>query len=995
MALTFELLREDDLLALRVGTENLSLDTHTADKPLLVRADPAKPAYLTFEFPPQSIAEKAYYEVAAHVVNPANPAAGDDPLDPAGSVPGMMAGGSRLVFKLPTAIKHIPFNINALLDWARWDLVLSPTALGEPLPPPISAPTATQTALELPYRLILSPANRVAWVHATKPVTHAGRTELWHTRAGRYAPSSSAGAPRRIIEADDQHTVPLRAIWSPDFRDHGPLPGDGPWLAALSPRDRAQLVMLTSGTDGYYVKQGGGTNIPWTPKPVQASRLFLSTLGAWLTSRGTWSTQPTYLIVRDGRPSEQTLDISEWDHLATMGRDHYVKVVYEGYLYPLGHRAALVKVTERKVVPANGTTVTYPTAYLKQHMYVIVREPIKSYGSAPYEFAGREVPFWKSVRLRTLLTPDIDKPVPLYSGAVTATSFWINVGGAGYPFHGTATDLAGTGIDFEGPLVFVDRTETRYDLVQQAYAAATITARAFSVSGHKVAYANPADGDVSLKTTGLLFDTQLLQNPPYPQAPFVPTLALAEIAVPVLEAIMGTSDPVAIALYSGYLHNGLDPHAGVFATVVGTQPALTFSAEQAGGFATPNLQVTALSARKGLVAGDPDDAAAGVIQPAAFFPDTAAQLFSTVPLSALIPVDAQGKAPADTNAPEIRTQLLPNARHPTTLVTKVSWTPQLKSYDTPVFSVDFQSTAALTLSAKVTRSLTNNTASAEIKGELTHFSVTLAEVATLQFDSLQFSSKSGQKMHVKADLPANGPITFTGPLSFVQRLAEILPPGLFGAKGPSLQLLSDRIRVTYTFGLPPISVGVLSLEHISIMSGVDLPYFDGKPAFEFAFASRGSPFLITVECLGGGGFVHLVIDTHEVQMVEGALEFGGEFSLDLGVASGGVSIMAGIYFQLTDTSSDITGFVDVKGEVSVLGIISISLELNLSLSWQDHNGKQVVAGRATLTVAVHILFFSASVQISMEKRFGSSNGDPRLGAVLTPAGWADYAAAFA
>jgi hypothetical protein len=277
---------------------------------------------------------------------------------------------------------------------------------------------------------------------------------------------------------------------------------------------------------------------------------------------------------------------------------------------------------------------------------------------------------------------------------------------------------------------------------------------------------------------------------------------------------------------------------------------------------------------------------------------------------------------------------------------------------------------------------------------LTNFSATLADVATIQFNSLKFNSSSGQKMSVKADLPDN-PISFSGPLSFVQKLAEILPPGLFGAKGPSLQLLSDRIRVTYTFGLPPISVGVLSLEHISIMSGVDLPYFDGKPAFEFAFASRGSPFLITVECLGGGGFVHLVVDTHEVQMVEGALEFGGQFSLDLGVASGGVSIMAGIYFQLTDTSSDITGFVDVKGEVSVLGIISISLELYLSLSWQESNGKHVVEGRATLTVSIKILFFSASVQISMEKSFGSSSGDPRLGAVLTAAGWAEYAAAFA
>jgi hypothetical protein len=234
-----------------------------------------------------------------------------------------------------------------------------------------------------------------------------------------------------------------------------------------------------------------------------------------------------------------------------------------------------------------------------------------------------------------------------------------------------------------------------------------------------------------------------------------------------------------------------------------------------------------------------------------------------------------------------------------------------------------------------------------------------------------------------------------GALSFLQTLSDILPPGIFGSKGPSLDLLPDRIRITYTLGLPPLSVGVFSLEHISIMTGLDLPYLDGKPAFEFAFASRGSPFLILVECLGGGGFVHLVIDADGVEMVEGALEFGGEFSLDLGVASGGVHILAGIYFQLTGTSTTLTGFLDVGGEVSVLGIISISLDLNLSFTYQEKNGKKMIQGRATLTVSIRILFFSASVQISMEKSYGSTAGDPRIADVLSLGDWQAYAAAFA
>ena len=130
-------------------------------------------------------------------------------------------------------------------------------------------------------------------------------------------------------------------------------------------------------------------------------------------------------------------------------------------------------------------------------------------------------------------------------------------------------------------------------------------------------------------------------------------------------------------------------------------------------------------------------------------------------------------------------------------------------------------------------------------------------------------------------------------------------------------------------------------------------------------------------------------------MVEGSLEFGGEFSIDLGVASGSVHAMAGIYFKLAGTSSTITGFVDIGGEVSVLGIISVSIDLNLSLSYQTSNGKSMVQGRATLTIGVHIIFFSISVSVSVERSFGSDSGDPRVDQLLTAQDWSDYAAAYA
>jgi hypothetical protein len=104
--------------------------------------------------------------------------------------------------------------------------------------------------------------------------------------------------------------------------------------------------------------------------------------------------------------------------------------------------------------------------------------------------------------------------------------------------------------------------------------------------------------------------------------------------------------------------------------------------------------------------------------------------------------------------------------------------------------------------------------------------------------------------------------------------------------------------------------------------------------------------------------------------------------------------MAGIYFQLKGSSSDLTGFLDIGGELSVLGIVSISVDLNLSLSWQHSPDGDVIQGRATLTVSIHILFFSASVQLSVERSFRAGGGDPTVAQLMTADDWHEYAESF-
>ena len=123
--------------------------------------------------------------------------------------------------------------------------MVSTVAEGQPSSLPITEPGPLETALELPYRLILSPGNGAAWVNSLAPVTYAGRTELWHTRLAKLVKvTANKKVTTSFQEASPQKPIALRAIWSPDFQDHEALPShsldDSPFLtlAPLTARDR-------------------------------------------------------------------------------------------------------------------------------------------------------------------------------------------------------------------------------------------------------------------------------------------------------------------------------------------------------------------------------------------------------------------------------------------------------------------------------------------------------------------------------------------------------------------------------------------------------------------------------------------------------------------------------------------------------------------------------------------------------------------------------------
>jgi hypothetical protein len=155
-----DLVRPDDLLALHVDGYNLHV-VPGDDTPTIDRIDAAKDAFLVVTFPPQNIAETAYFETTGTNEPPLPPGIPAPPagFPPAGSPPppgrtgARLARFSRLVFRAPAgaALTPIAYSIEGLLDWSGLDLAVS--ALAD-LPP---APSAAQIAGPLPSR------SRVPW----------------------------------------------------------------------------------------------------------------------------------------------------------------------------------------------------------------------------------------------------------------------------------------------------------------------------------------------------------------------------------------------------------------------------------------------------------------------------------------------------------------------------------------------------------------------------------------------------------------------------------------------------------------------------------------------------------------------------------------------------------------------------------------------------------------------------------------------------------------
>ena len=468
-----------------------------------------------------------------------------------------------------------------------------------------------------------------------------------------------------------------------------------------------------------------------------------------------------------------------------------------------------------------------------------------------------------------------------------------------------------------------------------------------------------------------------------------------------MRSLLGTNTPSTVTWEPTYISpaagNSLGNAGEVFLKLDPAQiPALVFDRTRSGGLVAPNIRITGLSRAFGPVDADTTNGVQpdGSLLNGKFAPQIFADTVKI--LGGLALQDLLASQNADylsAFVPSLQHLFNPDGSTTTRYYWAVDGIGLFKGGD--IFAP--KDGAHLELNVTLVRPAAPGAEpQVDVSGSLSNVSITLSaqgeSLVRLDIETLAFSANSGSKPDFSVLVTD---FVFLGKLSLLNQLALFLPKD--GFKDPPYMTVDGRgATVGYSLGLPSLGIGMFTLQNISLTASFFLPFTDEESNLHLAFCERHQPFLLTVMGLGGGGFVGLDIGIGGMRLMEASLEFGASVAINLGVASGSAAITGGVYLQLAGGGVTFAAFFRAAGELSVLGLISVSVEFYMGLEYANKDaggGYSSLKGVATLKVEIEILFFSTSVDITMERTFAGS--DPTFAQVMDQDNWSDYCAAFA
>ncbi|MET0901515.1 MAG: LysM peptidoglycan-binding domain-containing protein [Mycobacterium sp.] len=889
----------------------------------------------------------------------------------------LAANDSRVVFDLPPGTE-IPYTVAGVLETLS-QLGLRVPALAIPRvtttdPRPAdahgdpTAPADDETAIEAPFRLVVSPNRKYGgFTHATRAESapeDPNRVGLWHTRLG-VRTTDAQGVFTGVDEKDAKFRT-VRAVWTRDDDRQADVR-----FGSLVPEDRRDIAEQTT--------------LP--PKdtrpesdPLDVRRLYLSALGAWIDWRGKWRD--------DAR-------LSAYVHQAPMGRDQYVRIERPIYLYPFGHRATLIKLTERKIKP----TAANPAADLYTRYFIVLREHTRDYTGVTVPGTERFVlhafPF-KTITIDPVVSTDIDTP-PQDPATVPFIPLANKVS---YPWKITGVDHENREISMVTPLVAVPMNvrppakphESALELWNMQVVAKDYP---LDLGGAEIAFApSLTSGDTTSRVQHIEFTGHAAADTSTPE------LRQASVVIPALAALNRGGGTSVVQYGKTYVEKGFpagDPAQLYLQLQSPTTLNFAGASDRGGGFVEPSVGVKALSRSLGAVGDDGSSAAGGIAQgqfdPEKFLAGALPKLFGLFKLQDIIPKGlANGLLD---EAPKLITEQGDLADQTVRYV----WNPKIDPWPDKDAAV-FEPTGPdprLPISVEL-RTSKDGTPESVISAKLPNFRLQLLPgddaLMAMTFEHIAFRTVTGGKPEVDVQF---GDMEFLGVLSFVEKLRRVIPLDGF-SDPPFVDITTEGATAGFSLALPSVAIGVFSLENIALGADCRIPFLGEAVTVGFFFCTKEAPFRLTVLAIGGGGWVGIRLSPMGLVMLEMGLEAGASLSVNLGVASGSVSVMVGVYLRLEDKKGQLTAYFRIRGEVEVLGIASASITLELSLRFDIGTGKLI--GRASLTVEIEVLFFSASVEIVVERRLAGSKGDPSLRDIMPPDEggqeiWNQYYAAFA
>lgn len=645
-------------------------------------------------------------------------------------------------------------------------------------------------------------------------------------------------------------------------------------------------------------------------KLPKVARLNLSAIGGSLQVSARWSD-------------------FEWDHELTLGRDQRVRFLTKGTLYPFGHRATFLEVTRRdlRIPPPNHNLPPPMKAHAGLHAQreLIVTEAVRAAPSGDARLI-RGFPF-DEVEILERRFDGIEAGAGIFVPCLSATRKELR-----FPIrcHGASGDLF-----FNVPLVFVPDFGTAGDIPGTLWAPHS----QIPLPGIAIDLLRAADrvqsSDVQ-EVHGLKLGAKRHADG------FRAQIEEFTAELPALRTLQPNSPSrVTLKYHEDFINSGT---TAIPFNVVSPPLRVDFTdqPQRSGGLVAPKFEANIISRNMGPV-------------PQIAFPELTGSALSVfndatllgLPLRELIDLAAAG-------APKLPPSIVPVLHNGNPVGARMEWKLRLKSFGPLVAS-----NSMLDLSAETSPEKSETTCS--IDNVAYEFPPGPKRLLTLHFEKITFTQKLGSP----PTLGISGPsFTFSGPLALIQDLARKVQE-LIGPVPPGVEVTSEGVTAGYSLGIPSVGAGMFTLSNVMLNFGVDVPFSKRPVTASVGFGRRDNPFGVTVLGLGGGGYIDVKVGGSGIKGFEASIHVGAMVAINFVIASAEVHAFAGIRFIDVEGDIALQAFIRIGGHVGILGLVSISVELLVQLTYDVAHNQLI--GQASIVVEIDLTLFSETVTLDSGK----------------------------